>query len=58
MLDQFVHLFPEFALATAHYRGQHHDTVFRSQRHYPLYDLFRRLTRDGAAALGAMGSAN
>ena len=39
MRRQFLHLFFEFALASAHDGRQHHDAVFRLQRHHALHDL-------------------
>src|ERR1700676_1470592 len=58
VLHQLLHFFFELTFASAHNRGQNHDAVFRSESHYPLYDLVRRLTADCPSALRAMRYAN
>jgi len=58
VLEQRLHLFLEFAFASADDRRQHHYTILRRERHHALHDLLGRLAADGASAFGTMGNAD
>jgi hypothetical protein len=54
VLEQRLHLFLEFAFASADDGREHHNAVFRRKGHHPLHDLLGRLAANGASAFGTV----
>src|SRR5450631_1785461 len=58
VLNQLLYLLFRFSFAPTNDRREDHDSVFRSQRHHSLRDLFGRLEGNGMTALRAMWSSD